>query len=291
MVNRRTLAYRMLWEPALAMGFQSQSPCTLAPSGLDWEGKRFLRGRKLRAGARRALPEGCAALPPAHTPCNTTAGVLVFRFAMRPTGAACAAALSFGAIRQAADQIRGSVHRTPVLRSGTLDALLGCELYFKAENLQRTGSFKARGALNAVLQQPAGAPGVVCHSAGNHGQALAWAAAQRGLPCVVVVPDTTPKCKRDAIVAYGAELVTCDPARRLETMTRIAEATGLVPVPPYDDYHVMAGQVQSSCHALHRSIDGADPTIQQIGANGWGMGPDLGGGGGLLMRPPPGPAQ
>ncbi|MPC15634.1 putative serine racemase [Portunus trituberculatus] len=120
-------------------------------------------------------------------------------------------------VREAYRRAGRWLHRTPVLTSRCLDQLAGRQLFFKAENLQKTGSFKARGACNAVFIEkeinPA-SPGVVTHSTGNHGQAVAYAAKCAGLPCSVVVPRDTPKVKCSAIEEYGAELVFCEPSPR-----------------------------------------------------------------------------
>ena len=104
-------------------------------------------------------------------------------------------------IRAAAERIRGHVHRTPVMTSATLDRELGAQVFAKCENLQKVGAFKARGACNAVmaLDDAAAARGVITHSSGNHGAALAYAAAKRGIPCLVVMPDTAPRVKIDAV--------------------------------------------------------------------------------------------
>ncbi|KAK3848914.1 hypothetical protein Pcinc_044311 [Petrolisthes cinctipes] len=150
-------------------------------------------------------------------------------------------------IKEALTRIRGWIHRTPIITSHQLDTLAGRKLFFKTENLQKTGSFKVRGACNAVFlekeKNPDG-PGVVTHSSGNHGQAVAYAAKCAGLACSVVVPEGTPKVKCDAIQHYGAELVFCQPspAARKETCERIAEETGRAVIHPYDNYNVMAGQ-------------------------------------------------
>ena len=113
----------------------------------------------------------------------------------------------------AAARIAPHAHVTPVLRSHTLDALAGCELHFKAEQLQRAGAFKFRGACNAVwsLSDEDAARGVVTHSSGNHGAALALAARTRGIACHVVVPEGAVAAKLAAIEAYGATLHHCAP--------------------------------------------------------------------------------
>ncbi|XP_052801649.1 serine racemase-like [Mya arenaria] len=150
-------------------------------------------------------------------------------------------------ILKAKNRIHSCVHTTPVFTSSTFDESYGRKFYFKAENLQKTGSFKARGALNAVtvLKEGESPPkGVVTHSSGNHGQALAWAARMRGLQCAVVAPNNSPNVKLDAIRGYGADIVICDPTptSRQETCHRIGRERGFHFVPPYDHPDVIAGQ-------------------------------------------------
>ena len=143
----------------------------------------------------------------------------------------------------AAKRIEGHVHRTPVLTSRAVDALLGAELHFKCENLQRMGAFKIRGATNAVRLLPDHVETVATHSSGNHGAALALAAAEAGLRAIIVVPSDARSSKRRAIERYGAEVVTCEPTleSREATLQQIVADTGAVFVPPYDHPHVIAG--------------------------------------------------
>lgn len=150
------------------------------------------------------------------------------------------------AIRAAASRLAGVALITPILRSDAIDALAGCNVHFKSEHLQRTGSFKFRGASNAVfaLDEAAAERGVVAHSSGNHGAALSAAAQARGVPCTIVVPETTPEVKQENIRRYGADLVLCAPTQqaRTETSNAIAEANGAALVHPYNDELVAAGQ-------------------------------------------------
>ena len=117
------------------------------------------------------------------------------------------------AIREAAERLRAWAHRTPVLTSRTLDDRCGGSVFFKCENFQKVGAFKFRGAMNALLQlDDAGrSSGVVTHSSGNHGQALAAAGQLLGVPVCVVMPRTAPAVKRAAVEGYGARVVTCEP--------------------------------------------------------------------------------
>lgn len=161
--------------------------------------------------------------------------------------------LSLREVKEAYQRIAPFVHQTPVMTCSTLDKLASqkagkpVQLVFKCENFQKTGAFKARGACNAVqIAKAQGVPGVVTHSSGNHGQAVAWAASKcvANIPCTVVVPKGTPAIKCEAIKGYGAELVFCEssPTSRKETCDAIAQATGKSIIHPYDNYNVMAGQ-------------------------------------------------
>ncbi|PWR16924.1 threonine dehydratase [Micromonospora sicca] len=147
--------------------------------------------------------------------------------------------MSIDDVRAAADDIAGTVVRTPLL-----PAPWDGELWLKPESLQPVGSFKLRGATHAVarLDPATRARGVVTHSSGNHGQALAYAARAAGVPCTVVVPAGAPPVKVDRIRALGAEVRLVPPARRLAEAERIAADTGAALVPPFDDRRVIAGQ-------------------------------------------------
>ncbi len=142
-------------------------------------------------------------------------------------------------VRAAAEHIAGVAVRTPVV-----PCLWSPGLWLKPENLQPIGAFKVRGAVHAVacLAPDARANGVVTHSSGNHGQALAFAARRFGVPCVVVMPDAAAGIKRKAVLALGAEVVVVPPAERESATRRLAEERGLAIVPPFDDRNVIAGQ-------------------------------------------------
>lgn len=179
------------------------------------------------------------------------------------------AAIGFDDVRAAAARIAGVVHRTPVLTSRTIDERLECSAFFKCENLQKVGAFKARGALNAVraLDDAQAARGVVTHSSGNHGAALAWAAAQRGAPCVVVMPRSAPQVKVDAVRGYGAEIVLCEIAEREATSARIADERGAVMVHPFEDPRVIAGQGTAALELCEEVAD-LDYLIAPVGGGG-----------------------
>ncbi|HEX6928441.1 MAG TPA: pyridoxal-phosphate dependent enzyme [Gammaproteobacteria bacterium] len=154
--------------------------------------------------------------------------------------------LTFDDVKEAAVRIAPHVCRTPLMTSASLDAAAGGNVFFKCENFQHAGAFKARGAVNAVfsLDAKTAANGVATHSSGNHGAALARAAALRGIPCHVVVPKGANPVKRSAIVRYGANVIECPPTMqgREDALADVAERTGAHIVHPYADYAVMAGQ-------------------------------------------------
>jgi threonine dehydratase len=175
--------------------------------------------------------------------------------------------VEYGDVVAAARRIRPYVHRTPVFTSSTFDAEVGAEVFFKAENMQKVGAFKARGATNAVLSLPESTAGVVTHSSGNHGQAVAYAASIRGIPAWVAVPRTAPQLKLDAIRSYGAEVVLCDHTGRETTATAIAERTGAVLIHPFDNRDVIAGQGTAALELLEQVPD-LDVIVTPIGGGG-----------------------
>ena len=157
---------------------------------------------------------------------------------------------SFEDVLAARERIASHVHRTPIMTSRSLDELLSAKLVFKCENLQRSGAFKVRGAFNAVLglSDDQATRGVATHSSGNHGAALAMAAAERGIPAYVVVPASAVRSKRDAIARWHATIIDCAPtlASRESTLAGVLEETGAHYVPPFDDPRVIAGQATAA---------------------------------------------
>ncbi|MBM3972877.1 MAG: threonine/serine dehydratase [Planctomycetes bacterium] len=172
-------------------------------------------------------------------------------------------------VRAAAARIAGHVHRTPTLTSATLDAELGARVFLKPENLQKVGAFKARGACNAVMamDEAAARRGVITHSSGNHGAALAWAARARGVACVVVMPDSAPKVKIAAVRGYGAEVVLCKAAERDATSARLAQERGMTMVHPFEHPHVIAGQGTAALELL-ADVPDLDVVIVPVGGGG-----------------------
>lgn len=178
-------------------------------------------------------------------------------------------------IRDAAARIAPHARVTPVLRSHSLDQLAGAELHFKCEQLQRMGAFKFRGACNAVwsLADDDARRGVVTHSSGNHGAALALAAATRGIACHVVVPAGAVRAKLAAIERYGAQLHHCAPtiAAREEAAATLQRQTGATLVHPFADTRVIAGQGTAALELVQQS-GGIDVLITPVGGGGLSSG-------------------
>ena len=155
-------------------------------------------------------------------------------------------AATFADVRAAAERLRGVAHRTPVVTSATLDQRTGAQVFLKAENLQRIGAFKFRGAYNAIAQldDERKRRGVVAFSSGNHAQGVALAAKLLGVPAVIVMPSDAPAMKLAATRGYGAEVVEYDRERmnRAELAASIAAERGATLIPPYDDPAIIAGQ-------------------------------------------------
>jgi threonine dehydratase len=175
------------------------------------------------------------------------------------------------AIRSAQIRIAPHVHRTPVLRGRSIDFELGAELFFKAENVQRTGAFKARGASNAVfsLGEAEARRGVVTHSSGNHGAALAYAAVRRGIPAFVVMPETAPRVKQENVRRRGATIRFCAPTleARDAACAAVQRETGATLIHPFDDVRVIAGQGTCALELLEET-PGLDAVVAPVGGGG-----------------------
>ena len=174
-------------------------------------------------------------------------------------------------LSDAQNTLHGTIHKTPVLTSSFLDGLTGARLFFKCENFQKVGAFKFRGASYAVSQLSASkkANGVTTHSSGNHGQALAKAAADAGIKAYIVMPENAPIVKIDAVRGYGAEVSLCPPtlASREEYMERIIDENGATPIHPYNDRDIILGQ--STCaQELIQQTDNLDYIIAPVGGGG-----------------------
>ena len=184
----------------------------------------------------------------------------------------------FADVLSAAVRIAPHAHVTAVQRSRSIDVIAGCELLFKCEHLQRAGAFKFRGACNAVwsLGDAVAARGVVTHSSGNHGAALALAARTRGIACHVVVPEGAVASKLVAIEAYGATLHRCAPtiAAREAQCDEVQRETGATLVHPYTDPGVIAGQATAALELLNAHPD-LDALVVPVGGGGLASGTAL----------------
>jgi threonine dehydratase len=179
--------------------------------------------------------------------------------------------ISIDDVMAAARRLGGIAHRTPVLTSHALDDLVGARLFLKAENLQRTGSFKFRGAFNAInaLDPQVRQRGIVAYSSGNHAQAVALAAQLHGVEAVIVMPTDAPAAKRDATRGYGAQIVEYDRyAEDREAIgAAVADDRGLSLVPPYDNPFVMAGQGTAALE-LFGDVPDLDAIVVPVGGGG-----------------------
>ena len=175
------------------------------------------------------------------------------------------------AIRHAAARIAPHVHHTPVMTCAAIDAEAGASLFFKCEHLQRVGAFKARGACNAVFSLDAeqAKRGVVTHSSGNHGAALAYAAKRRGVPAWVVMPDGAPAVKQANVRRFGATVRLCAPTvdAREAACDEVARQTGATLIHPFDDPRVIAGQATAALE-LVEAIDELDFVVAPCGGGG-----------------------
>lgn len=174
-------------------------------------------------------------------------------------------------VLEAAERVRPYIHRTPVFTSRTLDAMTGAELFLKAENLQKVGAFKARGACNAVFSLSAeeAARGVATHSSGNHAQAVAYAAGLREIPATIVMPTNAPPIKVAAVRGYGAEIVWAGdhPLDRERKLEEVLDATGAIFIHPSDDPRVIAGQGTAALELLEEVSD-LDVVMVPVGGGG-----------------------
>ncbi|XGW23127.1 hypothetical protein V3C99_005401 [Haemonchus contortus] len=178
-------------------------------------------------------------------------------------------------VGKAAQRFAGRIHQTPVITCQSIDKIAGCKVYMKCEHLQKTGSFKARGALNAIqkMKDEGTVKGVVTHSSGNHGQGLAWAASESNLPCCVAVPRNAPPSKIEAMKSYGARLELCEPTHksRQETCARLAKDLGYRVVEPFDDPNVICGQGTIGAEIIEQ-VPNADAVFLAVGGGGLASG-------------------
>ncbi|MFD1205603.1 threonine/serine dehydratase [Sporosarcina contaminans] len=173
-------------------------------------------------------------------------------------------------VKDARERISGITHTTPILQSEQLSKICGNQLFLKSEHLQKTGSFKIRGASNKVIHSiENGAKYVTAASSGNHGQAVAYVANQYGVPATIVVPENVSKCKVNAIKAYNGKVEMCGTtsAERLPRAQAIADQENGVFIPPYDDPFIMAGQGTVGLEMLEQ-VDQIDAIIVPVGGGG-----------------------
>jgi threonine dehydratase len=179
--------------------------------------------------------------------------------------------LDLAAIRAAHERIRPHIHRTPVITSTLLDGASGASLFFKCENFQKVGAFKARGATNAVfaLDDARAQRGVATHSSGNHGTALARAAKLRGISAHIVMPSNSAKVKMRAVESYGARIVFCEPTQeaREAACADVIAKTGATLIHSFENEDVMAGQGTAAVELLE-DVSDLDLVMCPVGGGG-----------------------
>jgi len=177
----------------------------------------------------------------------------------------------FADIEQAHIIVQKYAHRTPVLTSSSINKIVGGNLFFKCENLQKVGAFKFRGACNAVfsLSEHEAQKGVATHSSGNHAAALALAAKMRGIAAHIVMPNNSPEIKKKAVAGYGANITFCEPTlqARESTLARIVAETGATEIHPYNNFNVIAGQGTAAKELIEDAGD-FDIIMAPVGGGG-----------------------
>ncbi len=178
---------------------------------------------------------------------------------------------TFADIEKAHERIRPYIHRTPVMTSKSINEIVGAQLFFKCENLQKVGAFKFRGACNSVfsLSDEEARNGVCTHSSGNHAAALALAARMRGIPAYIVMPENAPQIKKVAVAGYGAQITFCEPtlAARESTLKQVAEKTGATEIHPYNYFNVICGQ-GTAAKELIKETGQLDVVMAPVGGGG-----------------------
>jgi threonine dehydratase len=174
-------------------------------------------------------------------------------------------------IEQAHQRIKPYIHRTPVMTSQGVDERAGCNLFFKCENFQKIGAFKARGAMNAVLtlSNEDRVKGVATHSSGNHAQALARAAKIMGIKAYIVMPRTAPAVKKRGVEGFGGEIFECEPTlqARETTLAEVIKKTGATEIHPFNNYSVINGQA-TAAKELFEEVPNLDVIIAPVGGGG-----------------------
>ena len=174
-------------------------------------------------------------------------------------------------IISAHERIKPYIHQTPVMTSASVDEMAGCSLFFKCENFQKVGAFKARGAMNAALKlsKEERVKGIATHSSGNHAQALARAAKILGIKSYIVMPRTAPEIKKRGVRGYGGEIFECEPtlAARESTLAEVIKKTGATEIHPFNNYDVMEGQA-TCARELFDEVPDLDYLIAPVGGGG-----------------------
>ncbi|WP_417609448.1 threonine ammonia-lyase [Owenweeksia hongkongensis] len=174
-------------------------------------------------------------------------------------------------IEQAHQRVASHIHNTPILTNSHINDLVGAEVFFKCENFQKTGSFKARGAMNSVLQlsDEQKKKGVATHSSGNHGQALAWAAKMAGVAAYIVMPENAPKVKVAAVKEYGAEVIFCKSTleARETTLEKVMTEKGCTFIPPYNFDNTICGQA-TCAKEVFEDLQNVDFLLTPVGGGG-----------------------
>lgn len=174
-------------------------------------------------------------------------------------------------ITHAHELIKPYIHQTPVLTSESLDELAGCRVFFKCENFQKVGAFKARGAMNAALSlsEDDRKKGLATHSSGNHAQALARAAKILGTKSYIVMPRTAPDIKKRGVRGYGGEIFECEPTlqARESTLATVIAKTGATEIHPFNNYKVMEGQA-TAAKELIEAVSPLDYILAPVGGGG-----------------------
>lgn len=172
-------------------------------------------------------------------------------------------------IREAQKRLEPYIFKTPVIRLEGLDEILGCQVYVKADCMQKTNSFKIRGALNKMLQLPQEKlkHGVIAVSSGNHGKGVAYAAKMLGVPCTIVLTDTAPEIKQKGIRELGAEAILCPLEDRQKLAAKLSEEKQYTIIPPYDDKDIIAGQGTAGLEIMEQLPD-VDAVVVPVSGGG-----------------------
>lgn len=174
-------------------------------------------------------------------------------------------------IEQAHERIKQYVHRTPVLTSESINTIAGCNIFFKCENFQKVGAFKARGAMNAAIQllDAQRSKGIATHSSGNHAQAIARAGKILKIPAYIVMPNNAPQIKKEGVKGYGGQIFECEPnlKSRETTLADVISKTGATEIHPFNNYHVMTGQATAG-KELFEEVNELNYLLAPVGGGG-----------------------